>query len=228
MKRKHYILCIAMLATVIASACMLSHIQSINASRTYHSLSGVSIILDPGHGGKDDGARAGNVKEQEINLKIAKKLETLLKNNGASVTLTRTGAYDLASANATNRKREDMKKRMEIINADQTDLFLSIHLNAYPNTSVKGAQAFYEKDNEVSKVFADIIQKNFKKLTGTNMTSKTGDYYILNNAKKIGSLVECGFLSNDEDRSKLVTDDYQQDIAESLCNSIVEYFSFLS
>lgn len=228
MKRKHYILCIAMLATVIASACMLSHIQSINASRTYHSLSGVSIILDPGHGGKDDGARAGNVKEQEINLKIAKKLETLLKNNGASVTLTRTGAYDLASANATNRKREDMKKRMEIINADQTDLFLSIHLNAYPNTSVKGAQAFYEKDNEVSKVFADIIQKNFKKLTGTNMTSKTGDYYILNNAKKIGSLVECGFLSNDEDRSKLVTEEYQQDIAESLCNSIVEYFSFLS
>lgn len=227
MKRKHYILCIAMLATVIASACMLSHIQSINASRTYHSLSGVSIILDPGHGGKDDGARAGNVKEQEINLKIAKKLETLLKNNGASVTLTRDGAYDLASANATNRKREDMKKRMEIINADQTDLFLSIHLNAYPNTSVKGAQAFYEKDNEVSKVFADIIQKNFKKLTGTNMTSKTGDYYILNNAKKIGSLVECGFLSNDEDRSKLVTDEYQQDIAESLCNSIVEYFSFL-
>ena len=184
MKRKHYILGIAMVATILASACMLSHIQSINASRTYHSLSGVSIILDPGHGGKDDGARAGNVKEQEINLKIAKKLETLLKNNGASVTLTRTGAYDLASANATNRKREDMKKRMEIINADKTDLFLSIHLNAYPNTSVKGAQAFYEKDNEVSKVFADIIQKNFKKLTGTNMTSKTGDYYIMNNIKK--------------------------------------------
>ena len=213
MKRKHYILGIAMVATILASACMLSHIQSINASRTYHSLSGVSIILDPGHGGKDDGARAGNVKEQEINLKIAKKLETLLKNNGASVTLTRTGAYDLASANATNRKRE---------------LFLSIHLNAYPNTSVKGAQAFYEKDNEVSKVFADIIQKNFKKLTGTNMTSKTGDYYILNNANKIGSLVECGFLSNDEDRTKLVTDEYQQDIAECLCNSVLEYFSFLS
>lgn len=228
MKRKHYILGIAMVATILASACMLSHIQSINASRTYHSLSGVSIILDPGHGGKDDGARAGNVKEQEINLKIAKKLETLLKNNGASVTLTRTGAYDLASANATNRKREDMKKRMEIINADKTDLFLSIHLNAYPNTSVKGAQAFYEKDNEVSKVFADIIQKNFKKLTGTNMTSKTGDYYILNNANKIGSLVECGFLSNDEDRTKLITDEYQQDIAECLCNSVLEYFSFLS
>lgn len=227
MKRKHYILGIAVLATVLASACMLSHIQNINASRIYHSLSGVSIILDPGHGGKDDGARAGNAKEQEINLKIAKKLETLLKNNGANVTLTRTGAYDLASANATNRKKEDMKKRMEIINADKTDLFLSIHLNAYPNTSVKGAQAFYEKDNEVSKVFADIVQKNFKKLTGTNMTSKTGDYYILNNANKIGSLVECGFLSNDEDRSKLVTDEYQQAIAECLCNSIVEYFSFL-
>lgn len=228
MKRKTYILGIALIAALCASTFLLSHIQHISAQRDYKPLSGVSVVLDAGHGGKDDGARTTDAKEQEINLSISKKLETLLKKSGAEVTLTRDGAYDLASENATNRKREDMKKRIEIINQDEVDIFLSIHLNAYPNTSVKGAQAFYEKNNEVSKVFADIIQKNFKSLTGTKMTSKTGDYYILNNANKIGSLVECGFLSNEEDREKLKTPEYQQKIAQCLYDSILEYFHMLS
>ena len=144
------------------------------------------------------------------------------------MTMTRNGAYDLASEGASNRKREDMKKRIELINQDKTDLFISIHLNSYPNTSVKGAQAFYAPKNEVSKVFADILQKHFRALTQTKMTSKPGDYYILNNAQKIGSLVECGFLSNAEDRAKLVTDEYQQKVAQTLYDSILEYFNFLS
>ena len=180
------------------------------------------------HGGKDDGARSNEAKEQEINLKIAQKLKKLLEDSGAHVTMTRDGAYDLASANASNRKREDMKKRVEIINNEKTDLFLSIHLNSYPNTSVKGAQAFYSPKNEVAKVFADIVQKHFKSLTRTKMTSKPGDYYILNNTAKIGALVECGFLSNPEDRANLIEDAYQQKVAQTLYDSILEYFNFLS
>ncbi|WP_416326449.1 N-acetylmuramoyl-L-alanine amidase [[Eubacterium] hominis] len=228
MRRKTYVMIVALVATVCASTFMLSHIQHINALRDYKALSGVSVVLDPGHGGKDDGARTNDAKEQEINLKIAEKLKLLLSKDGASVTMTRDGAYDLASEQATNRKKEDMKKRVEMINQDQTDLFLSIHLNAYPNPSVKGAQAFYKKDNEVSRVFADIVQKNFKKLTGTKMTSKTGDYYILNNTNKIGALVECGFLSNEEDREKLKTEEYQQKVAQCLYESVLEYFQMLA
>ena len=97
-----------------------------------HALDGVEIVLDPGHGGKDDGARSNEAKEQEINLKIAQKLKKLLEEGGAHVTMTRDGAYDLASEGASNRKREDMKKRIELINQDKTDLFMSIHLNSYP------------------------------------------------------------------------------------------------
>ena len=59
------------------------------------------------------------------------------------------------------------------------------------------------------------------------MSAKPGDYYLLNNAKKIGSLVECGFLSNPEDRSNLKSHSYQEKVAQCLCNSIVEYFDFL-
>lgn len=225
---KKYILAACMIATVVVGSFCMMHITRIAASRTYDALGGVVIVLDSGHGGKDDGARSNEAKEQDINLKIAQKLKKLLEDSGAQVIMTRDGPYDLASAQATNRKREDMKKRVEIINNEKTDLFLSIHLNSYPNTSVKGAQAFYSPKNEVAKVFADIVQKHFKTLTKTKMTSKPGDYYILNNTSKIGALVECGFLSNPEDRSNLIEDSYQQKVAQTLYDSILEYFNFLS
>lgn len=228
MKKKKYILGIGMLCTILAASFCLTHITHVAAQRAYRALDGVEIVLDAGHGGKDDGARANEVKEQVINLSIAKKLKKRLEESGAHVTMTRSGAYDLASANASNRKKEDMKKRVEIINAEKTDLFLSIHLNSYPNTSVKGAQAFYASDNEISKVFADMVQKHLRALTQTKMTSKPGDYYILNNTHKIGSLVECGFLSNAEDRAKLVDEEYQKKVAQTLYDSILEYFNFLS
>ena len=60
------------------------------------------------------------------------------------------------------------------------------------------------------------------------MTSKPGDYYILKNTEKIGVLVECGFLSNAEDKANLIEDNYQQKLAQTLYDSIVEYFQFLS
>lgn len=228
MKKKKYMLGIGIFCTLLLSSFLVSHITDIAAQRDYHLLDGVQVVLDAGHGGRDDGARSNQVKEQVINLKIAKKLKILLEDAGAKVRMTRMGAYDLASDSATNRKREDMKKRMEIINDEKTDIFLSIHLNSYPNTSVRGAQAFYDKNNDNSKVFANILQKHFKLLTGTKMTSKPGDYYVLNNAQKVGSLVECGFLSNPDDRSLLLEDDYLQKIAQSLFDSIAEYFNFLS
>ena len=120
-----------------------------------------------------------------------------------------------------------MKRRMDIINGKDVDLFLSIHLNSYPSSNVKGAQAFYQSDNEVAKTFATIVQKHLKKLTDTNMTCKPGEYYLLENAKKIGALVECGFLSNVEDRENLVQENYQKKLAKTLYNSVREYFDFL-
>lgn len=190
-------------------------------------LSGVTLVLDAGHGGKDQGAQVEDVKEQEINLQITKKLKTKLENAGANVTLTRDGAYDLASEGASNRKKEDMKNRVAIINQEPSDLFISIHLNSYPNTSIQGAHAFYKKGDEASKQFADIIQKRFNVLTKLEKDSKTGDYYILNNTDRPGVLVECGFVSNAEERARLVSEEYQDQLADVLYNSVLEYLGGL-
>lgn len=216
-----WLLCIMVL---IAVGCL--HVDA-KRNEFYAPLSGITIVLDAGHGGKDQGAQVENVKEQEINLLLTQKLKTKLEDAGAKVVLTRDGAYDLASEGASNRKKEDMKNRVAIINEEASDLFISIHLNSYPNTSIQGAHAFYKKEDEASKQFANIIQKYFNDVTKLEKDVKTGDYYILNNANKVGVLVECGFISNAQERAKLITDSYQEELAEVLYKSVLEYFDCL-
>lgn len=208
---------------------MMYHKQMEKALTTlsYQPLSGITIVLDAGHGGKDNGAMSNDVNEQDINLSIVQKLQPLLESAGATVQLTRNGNYDLASDGVDNRKRDDMKKRVAIINEALPDIFLSVHLNAYPNTSVHGAQVFYKKNDEESLRLANIMQRQFKDLTGTKMLEKPGDYFILNETKKPGVLVECGFISNPDDRSHLIEDAYQQQLAESLFKGILEYFEMM-
>lgn len=209
---------------------VLCHGEMNTAIRTmaYQPLSGITIVLDAGHGGKDDGAMSNGINEQEINLAIVQKLQPLLEEAGASVVLTRDGDYDLASDGVENRKRDDMKKRVALINDELPDLFLSIHLNAYSNTSVHGAQVFYQKEIPASKELADVTQAKFKEMTGTKMIAKPGDYFILNESKKPGILVECGFLSNANDRANLSDTNYQQQLAELLFHSVLEYFDVIT
>ena len=191
-------------------------------------LSGVVIVVDPGHGGKDDGARAEGVKEQDINLAISMKLKSALETQGAKVILTRDGAYDLASEGAKNRKKEDMRKRADIINAEPVDLFMLVHLNAYANTSIHGAHAFYRKDDVASIELAEEIQKEFNALTGVEKEKKSGDYFILNETNRPGVLVECGFLSNADDREKLCDKGYQTKLADAITRSILSYLHVLT
>lgn len=222
--RKHY-------RWIILAGICLFFIAGIKVHAEYQKrtapLSGVVVVLDPGHGGKDDGARAEGVKEQEINLQIAQKVKAHLETAGATVQMSRDGAYDLASDGAENRKREDMKKRVAMINEEPTDVFISIHLNSYPNTAIQGAQAFYKKEDEASKTFAQLIQDGFNALTQNEKSIKTGDYYILNNTNRPGVLVECGFISNAEERAKLASDEYQEQIAIVLYESVCNYLDVL-
>ncbi len=220
-------------AAAILFLCMLmgllyhKEMETALTTMVYRPLSGITIVLDAGHGGKDNGAMISGVNEQDINLSIIQKLKTLLEGSGASVQLTRDGNYDLADDGVSNRKRDDMKKRVAMINDTTPDIFISVHLNAYPNTSVHGAQVFYQKGNPSSEQLAGILQENLKEATGSKMIEKPGDYYILNESKKPGVLVECGFLSNAEDRAHLQEDAYQQTIAETLFDGILEYFDMM-
>ena len=181
------------------------------------------IYIDPGHGGKDNGCVFANVYEDDINLAIASYLFELFLNSNYISYITRSDDYDLASLYAKNRKNEDLKKRVKYINESKADLFISIHLNYYESPSVYGPMVYYQKNNDSSKLLANLIQNGLNIFTNTNKITHSGDYYLLNKTNVTGVIVECGFLSNIEERNKLMDSSYQYDLAKTIYDSVREY-----
>ena len=190
-----------------------------------------TIVLDAGHGGMDGGSVGVNtkVKESELNLNIVKKLEPYLKSFGFGVVLTRYDHNGLYNQFNSDYKLTDMQKRKEIIQKANANIMVSIHLNSYPASGLKGAQAFYMKDHEPSKLLADTIQKElFANLPNARQNSNFGDYYILKCTQNPSVMVECGFLSNAEEELLLQQESYQEQLAYTIFCGIVKYFYAVS
>ncbi|MBN8210821.1 N-acetylmuramoyl-L-alanine amidase CwlD [Bacillus sp. NTK071] len=191
-------------------------------------LSGQIIVIDPGHGGPDGGAVGNNVVEKDIALKVSLKLRDYLQEAGALVIMTRETDTDLASENTkglSNRKSEDLRERVRLVNDSSNDLFISIHLNAIPSSKWSGAQTFYNPTNEQSQALSRFIQSEIKRnLENTNRLAKNLDsVYLLKQAEIPGALVEVGFLSNPTERELLNTEAYQNKVAASIYQGIIRY-----
>lgn len=184
-----------------------------------------TIFIDPGHGGLDNGCDFENIYEDDINLKIASYLFEKCISNNLVAYISRTDDYDLSSLYAENHKNEDLKKRTKYIEQSQCDIFISIHLNYYKDSSVSGPMVYYKKNNYESHKLAQILQNNLNKVSQKNKISHSDDFYIFKHTSMPGVLVECGFLSNYEERNKLITSQYQKSLALSMYTSIKEYFS---
>lgn len=188
------------------------------------SLFGVNIVIDPGHGGKDNGTCYENVLEDEINLNIATKLMNICIDDGAISSLTRVGDYDLSSQYAKNRKREDLKKRVEFINSSNADFFISLHLNSYPNNkNVYGPMVYYKRNDEESKNIAVNVMNSLNELAKTSKPIHPEDFYLFKHTNAPGILVECGFLSNYKERELLIDNEYQEKIARTIYKGLDDY-----
>ncbi|RNA66238.1 N-acetylmuramoyl-L-alanine amidase CwlD [Alteribacter keqinensis] len=192
-------------------------------------LSGKVIVLDPGHGGIDGGAssRAGDL-EKDIALQITFILRDYLQESGALVLMTREGDHDLAADGTKrirSRKVEDLKRRVELINGSDADLFISLHLNAIPTPKWRGAQTFYNRAVEKSDVLAKQIQAEIiRNLENTSRDARPiNSVYLMQQAEIPGALVEVGFLSNPTEAELLKTKDYQQSVAASIYEGILRY-----
>ena len=190
---------------------------------TSKTLKGKTIYLDPGHGGKDVGTSINEIYEKDINLEISQYLKQELLNRGAVVLMTREGDYDLSSPSASLRKRSDFDNRIKLINNSNADMYLSIHINYLSQTQYSGAQVFYNKDNEqLANVFQQVLNEE---LGSTREYKKMErDYYMYKRLNKPGLLVECGFISNYQERKKLITPEYQKKIAVAIANAIETHF----
>lgn len=188
-------------------------------------LFGKVIYIDAGHGGVDPGAMYKDIMEKDINLSISKMLEQKLTDLGAIVYLTRYGDYDLSVTNTINRKRSDLSRRGNLINRSMCDLFVSIHLNAESTGVWRGAQVFYDDNNDNNEVFAKILQNNFQKRLSSNRKYKlSNDLYLQKRIDRPGVLIEVGFLSNSSDRYLLKQETYQNKVANVIADSMIEYF----
>ena len=181
------------------------------------------IMVDPGHGGRDSGTYYGKIYEKNINLEISKALEEELTKNGAIVYMTRTRDIDLSSIYDSAKKRGDLYRRLLKIKETKSNLYISIHINWYQNTSMKGAEVLYNSINENNEKLAKSIMKEFKTDLGSTRTIKTTDLYMYRNTTTPGVLVECGYLSNSTERTLLQQEDYQKKLAKSITNGIINY-----
>lgn len=193
-------------------------------------LTGKIILLDPGHGGPDGGAGDKHTQEKDIALAVSLKIRDLLQEQGALVIMTRETDKDLANPGTrgySRRKTEDLKKRLKIINQNDLDLYVSVHLNAIPSPRWSGAQTFYASQYKENERAAKFIQDELRKNLGntTRNAKPLNQVYILKNANKPGVLVEIGFLSNPTEKAHLKKDSYQEKVAASIYNGITRYFT---
>lgn len=184
-----------------------------------------AIYLDAGHGGMDGGTSYNGILEKDVDLDFVFTLKEVLENNGYIVYLTREGDYDLASANSKNRKREDIQKRVDLINSSNCFLYLSIHANSYSNNKISGAQVFYNSNNIDNKNLATYIQKSIRsELKNTKREAMPiKDKYLVDNINKVGCLIEIGFLSNPNEASLLTSKSYQLALSGAILLGILEY-----
>lgn len=206
--------------------------ETLPAAAEKAPLAGLTVALDPGHGGYDGGARAhdSGIWEKVTTLEIALAVEKELIARGAAVVLTRREDVCLAQGDTATkqRKRADLQARVDIAKAAGADVFLSIHLNEYRSRVESGPQVFYQQGGEDGRLLAGVLQAALIEGLQPKKQRKAmaGDYYVLRSAIP-SALVECGFLSNAEEEKLLLSPEYQQKIAVSLANGLEAYLELL-
>ncbi len=191
------------------------------------------IIIDAGHGGKDGGAVAADgTEEQYINLDIAICINEILSSKGYSTLMTRTDNNSIhapAAKTIREQKVSDLNNRLNIIESNPDCIFVSIHQNYYTESKYWGTQVFYSPNNTSSSSLADFIQSSVVtelQPENTRMIKESGSsIYLLYHTTVPAVMVECGFLSNYEETAKLNDAQYRKNMANAICNGIINYIN---
>ncbi len=187
------------------------------------------VVIDAGHGGSDPGKVGINgALEKDVNLEIAMLVKQYLEANDITVVMTRETEEGLYDADASNKKVQDMKRRIALIDEAAPVITVSIHQNSYPEEYVHGAQVFYYSGSKEGQRLAEAIQAQLiKKVDPENKRQvKANDsYYLLKKTDTPIVIVECGFLSNQSEAEKLCSSAYQQRVAWAVHLGILQYLN---
>lgn len=225
-KKKIFIVCVLLITFLTFILCFNAiSINPVGSAQT----DAIKIVLDAGHGGIDGGVTGvkTGIKESELNLKVVKKIEKFLVDAGMLVYLTRSTEAGLYGVVNSSLKKKDMEKRRDIINSVKPNLVVSIHMNKYTLSTRRGAQVFYNINNESSKLLAECVQEKLNSMEESvrKYSALSGDYYIVKCTDYPSIITECGFLSNPEDEALLISESYQESIAYTIFKGISTYLA---
>ncbi|MCI9252061.1 MAG: polysaccharide deacetylase family protein [Lachnospiraceae bacterium] len=174
------------------------------------------IVLDPGHGGEDEGCSRDGVQEKKINLHIVYQIQKELLEMGYRVRLTRNGDQELT-----------LEERAKAANETGADLYISIHQNASEEADAEGIEVWYSSQNqrEESQRLSRIIQKYAVRSTGavSRELVENEELYVIRECTMPSCLIETGFLTNKAERKKLESPEYQEQLAKGIAEGIDAY-----
>lgn len=187
----------------------------LDESSIINLLSDKTIIIDPGHGGLDDGNVKNGIREKDANLSISLYLLEKLRNIKANVILTRDDDTNVL-----------LGERVRLINKIRPDFYVSIHQNVFASENVNGFEIYcYERDSEAIKL-SEVVNKLISKVGIKSRGIKTGNYYLLRECKVSGIIIECMYVSGNEDRNKYNDETYKK-IANAIYEGICRYYNIV-
>ncbi len=228
-EKRHQFIVTIMSVLLLCSMMLLSREAALYVNGSVKEKPSYTVLIDSGHGGKDPGKIAvDGTLEKDINLSIALKLQTYLEAADITVVMTRTDDMGLYDPDAPNKKAQDMKNRIALMEKSGADLVISIHQNSYSDSSIHGAQVFYYTTSAESKILAETLQNILvTDLDPDNhRKAKANDsYYLLKKTPLPIVIVECGFLSNPTEAALLKSESYQDNAAWVIHLGILQYLN---
>jgi N-acetylmuramoyl-L-alanine amidase len=192
------------------------------AGSLLHSPDAPTIVIDVGHGGTDEGAKAKNpyCEEKRLCLLTARLVKQYLEQLGYHVVMTRSTDNFIP-----------LPKRVEIAKQAQANIFVSVHYNSSRSPEAKGIEVFFfdSKENKkrafASQKLADsILSKVIRKTSAHSRGVKRGNFFVIRETSMPAVLVEGGFISNPEERALLKSRKYQEKIAQGIADGVDQYF----
>lgn len=166
------------------------------------------------------------LKEKGINLEISQKLKKALEKRGFTVVMTREKDEGLNDPSVSNKKAQDMQRRIAFLEEQDPVLTVSIHQNSYTDPEISGPQVFYYETSSEGKKLAESVQESMNrhlKPDRPRAVKGNASYYLLKRSKGIIVIAECGFLTNPQEAELLRKETYQQKIAEAVAEGIEKY-----
>ena len=194
-------------------------IQLIKPAIGNGKLAGKLIVVDPGHGGKDGGAKSGIAREKELTLKVSLALAEQLKAAGATVIMTRRTDVFIG-----------LTERAEVANRNKADFFISVHINSTAKASTSGSITFFHGPSAVKELLARCLQQQLAKINGLPSIGVWSDKRIYNSgfavlrmSKMPGVLLELGFINHPNDRARMLQADFPASVAGAVVKGLKVY-----